>query len=624
MCGITGKIYFDKLKNISVTELKQMSDTLYHRGPDDEGFYINKNVGLGFRRLSIIDLNTGHQPLSNEDGSVWIIFNGEIYNFKELQENLIKQGHIFRSKSDTETIVHLYEQYGTDCLKHLQGMFAFAIWDSRKKQLFCARDRFGIKPFYYYSDNEKFVFGSEIKAILRSDEIDKAISFDALDSYFAFGYITNDLSIYSKIKKLQPSHYLILSFKERVNIEIKRYWEIRFEPDYSKTESQWAKEIEDYLSGAVKLHMISDVPLGAFLSGGIDSSSVVAMMAKSSSMPIKTFSIGFKEQKFNELQYAREIATKYGCEHHERIVEPESISLLPKIVGAYDEPFADSSAIPTYYLSKLAREFVKVVLSGDGADELFAGYSGYTKFEKIHSFPLNFRGSFINKILWGNIHKLMPQSMKGKGLMYFLSQNKKHAFAYQTTWTQEERRKLILSRDTKVSGTGGELFKEAILRSKVNHDFISNLQYLDMKTYLVDDILTKVDRASMMNSLEVRVPFLDHKFAELSFKIPWNLKLKGNEKKYILKKSMSSYLPENILNRPKQGFGAPLSLWFKDDLKEYVNDTLLSDKSLLSNYLDKNYVKKVVKNNRMGGRDFSGKIWSLIFFEEWLKVNHEL
>lgn len=232
MCGITGKIYFDKLKNVSEKELKQMSDTLYHRGPDDEGFYINKNVGLGFRRLSIIDLNTGHQPLSNEDGSVWIIFNGEIYNFKELQENLIKQGHIFRSKSDTETIVHLYEQYGTDCLKYLQGMFAFAIWDSRKKQLFCARDRFGIKPFYYYSDNEKFVFGSEIKAILRSDEIDKAISFDALDSYFAFGYITDDLSIYSKIKKLQPSHYLILSFKERVNIEIKRYWEIRFEPDY--------------------------------------------------------------------------------------------------------------------------------------------------------------------------------------------------------------------------------------------------------------------------------------------------------------------------------------------------------------------------------------------------------
>lgn len=621
MCGITGKIYLDTSKDVYQDELKKMADSIYHRGPDDEGFYIDKNVGLGFRRLSIIDLKSGHQPLSNEDGSVWIVFNGEIYNYKELQEDLLKQGHVFRTNCDTETIVHLYEQHGTDCLKYLRGMFAFAIWDSNKKQLFCARDRFGIKPFYYYIDNSKFVFGSEIKAILKSDGIDKKLSYDALDSYFAFKYITSDLSIYTNIKKLQPGHYLVLSFKSKVNIEIKRYWEIDFEPDYSKTESQWMDEIEENFSETVKLHMMSDVPLGAFLSGGIDSSSVVAMMAKNSSQPIKTFSIGFKHQHSNELIYAQEIANKYGCEHQEQIIEPESISLLPLMVSAFDEPFADSSAIPTYYVSKLARERVTVALSGDGGDELFAGYTSYTKFMKLHSSPFSFNSPAANKLIWGNFHELIPQSVKGKGLMYFLSQDKKYLGAYLSDWTKSERQELILNNAKINYKNGSELYKEKILNEEVKHDFISNLQYLDLKTYMVDDILTKVDRASMMNSLEVRVPFLDHKFAELTFKIPWNLKLKGNDKKYILKKSMTKYLPGNILNHPKQGFGVPLSLWFKNDLREYINDTLLSQHPLLSNYLDKNYVKKIIEQNRKGRRDFSSKIWSLLFFEEWLKQN---
>jgi len=621
MCGITGKIYLDTSKDVYPDELKKMADSIYHRGPDDEGFYIDKNVGLGFRRLSIIDLKSGHQPLSNEDGSVWIVFNGEIYNYKELQEDLLKQGHVFRTNCDTETIVHLYEQHGTDCLKYLRGMFAFAIWDSNKKQLFCARDRFGIKPFYYYIDNSKFVFGSEIKAILKSEGIDKKLSYDALDSYFAFKYITSDLSIYTNIKKLQPGHYLVLSFKSKVNIEIKRYWEIDFEPDYSKTESQWMDEIEENFSETVKLHMMSDVPLGAFLSGGIDSSSVVAMMAKNSSQPIKTFSIGFKHQHSNELKYAQEIANKYGCEHQEQIIEPESISLLPLMVSAFDEPFADSSAIPTYYVSKLARERVTVALSGDGGDELFAGYTSYTKFKKLHSSPFSFNSPAANKLIWGNFHELIPQSVKGKGLMYFLSQDKKYLGAYLSDWTKSERQELILNNAEINYKNGSELYKEKILNEEVKHDFISNLQYLDLKTYMVDDILTKVDRASMMNSLEVRVPFLDHKFAELTFKIPWNLKLKGNDKKYILKKSMTKYLPGNILNHPKQGFGVPLSLWFKNDLREYINDTLLSQHPLLSNYLDKNYVKKIIEQNRKGRRDFSSKIWSLLFFEEWLKQN---
>jgi len=621
MCGITGRINYDRNQLVSHATLKTMSNSIAHRGPDDEGFYIKGNIGLGFRRLSIIDLSTGHQPLSNEDESIWIIFNGEIYNFLELRDNLIKQGHIFKTKTDTETIIHLYEQYGPDCLQYLRGMFAFAIWDNNNQKLFCARDRFGIKPFYYYTDNEKFVFGSEIKAIVNSGDIDKTLSNDALDSYFAFGYISGDLSIYKHINKLQPAHYLQISLRETSKIKITRYWDIQFEPDYSKTESQWKTELEECFSETVKLHMISDVPLGAFLSGGIDSSSVVAMMAKNSPQPIKTFSIGFKEQDFNELVYAREIAVKYGCDHHEQIVEPESMSLLPKLISIYDEPFADSSAIPTYYVSKLARKHVAVALSGDGGDELFAGYSIYQWLNKIHSYPFNFNTPFINKSIWGNIYKLMPQNQKYKGTTYFLSQNKELMSAYISLWKKSERKKLILKKYQLDIPSASESFKEDILKKGLKNDFISNMQNLDLRTYMVDDILTKVDRASMMNSLEVRVPLLDHKFAELVFKIPWNLKLRQNDQKYILKQTMSPYLTPNILNHRKQGFGIPLKYWFKDDLKQYVNDRLLSSNPLISMYIEQKYIKRLLKQNKDISYNFSNKIWSLLVLEEWLKQN---
>jgi asparagine synthase (glutamine-hydrolysing) len=621
MCGISGLIYFNKERKIDLSVLKNMTDTLNHRGPDDEGFYIHNNVGLGFRRLSIIDLNTGHQPLSNKDESKWIVFNGEIYNFLEQRELLKQKGYSFKTKTDTEVILKLYEEYGVNCLQYLRGMFAFAIWDNDKQQLFCARDRFGIKPFYYYTDKNKFVFGSEIKAILKSGDIDKTLSYDALDSYFAFGYITSHLSIFKTIKKLQPGHYLLLSFKDKVSIDIQRYWEIQFAPDNSKTEDQWMQEINSCLSETVKMHMISDVPLGAFLSGGIDSSSVVAMMAKNSTRPIKTFSIGFKEKEFNELEYAKEVAQKYGCEHHEQIVEPESISLLPKLIHAYDEPFADTSAIPTYYVSKLAREFVTVALSGDGGDELFAGYDSYPDFMRLHSYPFNFKSSFYNKLIWGNIHEIIPNNMKGKNGSFFLSKNKNYLYAYKHMWSIRERKKLILHHQAINYSNASELYKEKILRKGLNNDFVTNMQNLDMQTYMVDSILTKVDRASMLNSLEVRVPLLDHKFAELSFKIPSQLKLKGKEQKYVFKKAMSDSLPQNILKHPKQGFGVPLSFWFKDNLKEYVNDVLLSQNSFLSLYLDRKYIRKIVENNASGTKDFSNHIWSLIFFEEWLKQN---
>lgn len=618
MCGITGKFNFNIQHKISHEEIKEMTDVISHRGPDDEGIYINDNVGLGFRRLSIIDLSTGHQPLSNEDGTVWIVFNGEIYNYQELHDYLTTKGHIFKTKSDTETIVHLYEQHGTDCVQYLRGMFSFCIWDSNKKQIFCARDRFGIKPFYYYLDNERILFSSEIKAILKDKTIDKTISNDGLNSYFSYGYITSNLSIFDKIKKLPAAHYMTVSIKEKVKTEVKRYWRVAFEPDYSKSEEKWSEEIKACFNDTVKLHMISDVPLGAFLSGGIDSTSIVAMMAANSSRPVKTFSIGFKEKKYNELEYAREVAEKYNCEHHEYIVEPESINLLPKLVSTYDEPFADISAIPTFYVSKFTREYVTVALSGDGGDELFAGYPIYKYLRNIYKY--SFSNASLNKIVWGNIHKMIPGKIAGKGLTYYLSQNREYLGAQVCTWTKQERKALIINNRSAKYPDTTEAFKQAILKSG-KRDFISNLQYLDLETYMVDDILTKVDRASMMNSLEVRVPFLDHKFAELSFKIPVNLKMKETDQKYIFKKAMKPFLPDNILNHRKKGFDVPVSVWFKEELKEYVNDTLLSQNLLLSNHLNKKYIKKIVKENTSGMRDFSSKLWSLLFFEEWLKQN---
>lgn len=622
MCGITGKIYLDPARHAEVNELKRMTDVIIHRGPDDEGFFTRGNVGLGFRRLSIIDLNTGHQPLSNESGTVVIIFNGEIYNYREKKEELLKKGYVFRTTTDTEVILHLYEEYGTGCLQHLRGMFGFAIWDENKKQLFCARDRFGIKPFYYYLDDEKLLFGSEIKSIMAADSIDRSLSQDALDSYFAFGYISGDLSVYNKVRKLLPGHYLMLSFNNGASVNIKRYYGLVFEPDHSKTEEQWAEELEACLSDTVKRHMISDVPLGAFLSGGIDSSSVVAMMAKNSPYPVKTFTIGFRGQKDNENVYAREVAERYGCEYHEQIIDPDSIELLPLLVKGYDEPFSDPSAIPTYYVSKFARENVTVALSGDGGDELFSGYDVFRYLHNIYRFSSPWPA--LNKTVWGSLNRMIPQHIAGKGLTYFLSKDRRYLGAYLCYWTKEERDRLLLHDRKKIDlSRGSELYKKSILERGSGNDFISNLQNVTMQTYMIDDVLTKVDRASMLNSLEVRVPLLDHVFVELTLKIPWYLKLKGKEQKYIFKQAMNSYLPHSILKHQKQGFNIPLLKWFRGDLRQYVNDTLMSRTPYLADFLDLKYARTVVRNNEKGMRDLGFRVWSLLLFEEWLKQNHE-
>jgi len=411
MCGICGKLALSKDNHIEKSDLQIMVDPIIHRGPDDEGFFIDRNLGFAFRRLSIIDLHTGHQPLSNEDGTVWIVFNGEVYNFQELRQGLLAKGHQFKTATDTETIVHLYEEMGEKCVTKLRGMFAFAIWDTKKNTLFCARDRFGIKPFFYYQNQSHFLFGSEIKNILTQIST-PSIDFSVLDYYMAFGYTPTDQTIYEGINKLPPAH--TLTIKEGQKPVLKRYWDIQFQPDYSISESEWEERIVDKLRESVRLRLMSDVPLGAFLSGGIDSSSVVALMSEIMDQPVKTFSIGFAEEEFNELPQARLVANRYKTNHHEHIVEPESIDILPLLVTSYDEPFADSSAIPTYFVSKFAREHVTVALSGDGGDELFAGYDHYKKLVRVQQFHHYTGGVFVNPLK--ALHQYIPLSMKGSGI----------------------------------------------------------------------------------------------------------------------------------------------------------------------------------------------------------------
>ncbi|MFK7924897.1 MAG: asparagine synthase (glutamine-hydrolyzing) [Bacteroidia bacterium] len=619
MCGISGIFYADQDRPVQIHELKNMTTSMIHRGPDDEGFFQDRNVGFGFRRLSIIDLSTGHQPLANEDDSVWIVFNGEVYNFPELRERMMAKGHQFKTGTDTETIVHLYEEYGPDCVNHLRGMFAFVIWDKRKRKMFCARDRFGIKPFFFHLSGERFVFGSEIKTVLAAGGFDRQVNLQALDSYFTYKYITGEHTIFQEVQKLLPGHRMELTLKDgRWDVKEDAYWQIQFAPDYSLSEQDWCEQIEAELSAAVKMRMIADVPLGAFLSGGVDSSSVVALMAQNSANPIKTFSIGFKEKAFNELPYAREVAKLYGTEHHEQIIEPESISLLPKLIQSYDEPYADSSAIPTYYVSKFAREYVTVVLSGDGGDELFAGYNSYPKLSKLHKY--NRMPAAFNRHFWGGVNRMLPDTVKGKGLSYYLSLDRQTVGAHYALWQRPERQQLYKGALwDQVKGQLGEEYKLSLLRASNTKDYLSRMQELDMQTYMVDDILTKVDRASMLNSLEARVPILDHKVAELSFRIPPSMKLKQGQKKYILREAMRKHLPSSILDHKKQGFSVPLGAWFKDSLKEYMNDRLLSSNSNLSEYLNQDYIRQIVDAHQNGMRDLNGKIWSLVVMDAWLE-----
>jgi asparagine synthase (glutamine-hydrolysing) len=626
MCGIVGKISLSS-RDVTENQLKQMAQTIRYRGPDDSGIYISpdKKVGLGNLRLAIIDLSPlGHQPMVYKN-RYWIAFNGEIYNFQSERRKLEKSGYKFKSKSDTEVILALYDKFGSGCLSHLRGMFAFAIYDTYKKTLFCARDRVGKKPFKYYFDGNTFIFASELKAILTQTEVKPTPDYSAIHDYLTLQYTPSPATGFTDIKKLEPGHYLFLDITKKT-LSKERYWQLDFSQKLSLSEDEWCKHILDKLEESVKLRMISDVPLGAFLSGGVDSSAVVAMMAKNSNRPIKTFSIGFTESKFSELKYAKIVADRFNTDHTEFVVHPESVEeVLPLLVHHYEEPYADSSGLATYYVSKLTREHVTVALNGDGGDENFAGYPWYS----IHQFSLfyekfRFLNSLIAKPLWNAIYRNYPNTLTERGSRFSRMIDRSYSeryIDYIAYFPEEEKKKMYTSSFRSVVGNLdsarilSEKFKESGVRDKLDQAL-----YTDINTYLPDDLLAKVDIASMAVSLEGRSPFLDHEFMEMSAKIPSGLKLKNlNTHKYILKKSLEGILPQEILNRPKMGFGVPISVWFKDDLKGYTQKMLLSKNSHILEFVKKDYVQNLLTQHQTSGINFSARIWCLLTLELWLE-----
>jgi len=621
MCGIVGIIDAHSIPERALIE--KMCRTMAHRGPDGEGYYLDGPVALGHRRLSIIDLAGGKQPMSNEDGTAWITFNGEIYNFPELRRELIQKGHRFTTRSDTETIVHAYEEYGTRCVEKFRGMFAFGIWDDRKKMLFLGRDRLGKKPLYYYSDGRKFIFASEIKAIIQDPLVTRRLDITALSDYLTYNYIPFPETIFQGIYKLPPAHTIVVTFKPDARAELvtqlSQYWDIKYEPDDTLSEEQWAEALRNKLTEAVKMRLISDVPLGAFLSGGLDSSTVVALMSMLQNKPVKTFSIGFKEEDFSETTYARQIADKFGTEHHELIVEPDAIEVLSRLAWEFDEPFADSSAIPTYYVSKMAREHVTVVLSGDGGDETFAGYRRYAWADQMKRF--DWIPGILRKAVFGIPARLLPEGMKGKGMLRHLSRDPFQRYAGLNTFDEPGYIEGLLSKDMlEQSGygrNGSHLFLKKYYDDCNGADYLTRIQYVDTKSYLAEDILTKVDRASMLCSLETRAPLLDHEVIELAARMPSRMKLRKGESKYILKKAMKDILPEEVLYRKKMGFGVPLGHWFKKELTGYAEEVLLSKAATERGIFNQASVKKVLEIHRKMGRDMSARIWALLFFEHW-------
>lgn len=619
MCGICGVTYFDRERNVLEHLVKSMCDVIRHRGPDDEGWITKGNYGIGMRRLSIIDLFTGRQPISNEDGSIWIVFNGEIYNHVELRNKLIKKGHKFQTKCDTEVIVHAYEEYGEECPKKLNGMFGFAILDLKKQILFLARDRLGIKPLYYYHDSKKFAFGSELKSILQVPNIPREVDLRALDLFLTFEYIPSPYSIFQGIRKLPPGHSLTLK-DGRINI--REYWDLDFE-EKEIPEDELCEQLLELFQDAVKIRLMSDVPLGAFLSGGIDSSAIVAMMSRVMDRPVKTFSIGFKEDTYNESHYAQQIANHFNTEHHVEIIEPNALELAEKLVGFLDEPFGDFSIFPTYLVSKMARKHVTVSLSGDGGDELFAGYDTYIANKAGRAYER------LPRLLRNAMHPILsriPPTEKKKGLINrakrFVEGMELPADLEHTRWMiflQEGEKNKLYSDDLQDTLNGSDSFE--FIRNYFNRvntsDPLNRQLYVDIKSYLVDNILVKVDRMSMATSLETRVPFLDHRFVEFSATIPSRLKLQGKNTKYLFKKAMGDVLPPQILNRSKEGFSIPIKNWLKEDLKPLMLEVLDQQKIKREGFFNTNYVEQLKKEHLSGKENHSHRLWSMMVFGIW-------
>lgn len=623
MCGILGKISFDPTRPVEEALLRRMCQVLRHRGPDGEGIYLKGPVGLGHRRLAIIDLSeAGRQPMPNEDGTLWITFNGEIYNFLELRDDLLKMGHCFRSKTDTEVILHLYEEKGVECLNDLRGMFAFAIWDEKAKTLFLARDRLGKKPLFYYLDHEKFLFASEPKAILQDPDVKGEPDLEAIHHYLTYGYVPSPYSAFKGIKKLPPAHYLLL---KDGSIQVERYWRLSYKKQGSG-EEEFCQELRERLKEAVKVRLVSDVPLGAFLSGGIDSSAIVAFMSMLSSEPVKTFSIGFEEEEYNELPYARLVAKRFGTDHHEFIVKPEAVEILPKLVWHYNEPFADSSAIPTYYLAKMTREHVTVALNGDGGDENFAGYDRYVANRMACRYDRLPR--LVRKALERGADRFLrssrPGSLRNRARRFFeaISEEPRRRYSRWMSHFNNERKEDLYTEafQQEVKGLDSVDLLLTAYEASDAPDFVDATLDVDVQMYLPDDLLVKVDIATMAHGLEARSPLLDHQFMEFTASLPSALKLKGKVQKYLFKKALKGLLPDEILHRPKKGFGVPLDHWFRHDLREMAYDVLLDRRSLERGYFKREAVERLLDEHCQGRRAWHYLLWNLLMLELWHRM----
>jgi len=621
MCGIAGIFDTRERRPIDEALLQRMNDTQFHRGPDDGGLHTEPGVGLAHRRLSIIDLSGGHQPLFNEDGSVAVVYNGEIYNFHELSEELLAAGHRFRTRCDTEVLVHAWEEWGPACVQRFRGMFAFAIWDRNQSALFLARDRLGIKPLHYslLSDG-RLLFGSELKSLLAHDGWPRKLDPRSVEDYFGFGYVPEPRTIFTNVFKLEPGHTLTVR-RGDVSLQSRQYWDVDFTSNAIGDEREAGSELIERLREAVKIRLISEVPLGAFLSGGVDSSAVVALMAGLGNEPVNTCSIAFGDPAFDESHYAAMVARQYQTSHQVGEVSPDDFSLLDKLAGLYDEPYADSSAMPTYRVCELARKQVTVALSGDGGDENLAGYRRYrwhTYEERLRSlFPLSVRrplfgalGRYYPKADWA------PKIFRAKTTFEALARTDIEGYFHSVSILGDPMREKLFSADFR-----RELQQyravEVFHRHAVNapEHPLSRIQYLDLKTYLVGDILTKVDRASMAHGLEVRVPILDHEFVEWLAGLPPELKLRGRQGKYLFKKSLESRLPNEILYRAKMGFAVPLASWFRGPLRERVKSALLGPRMMDSGIFDRRFLQQLVDQHQSGRRDFSTPIWTLLMFE---------
>lgn len=625
MCGIAGKLHFDPTRPVDETLIRRMNAVQAHRGPDGEGVWTDGSVGLGHRRLAIIDLSPAAcQPMGNEDGTVWVVANGEIYNHLALRADLERRGHCYRSASDSETILHLYEEYGQDCVHRLRGMFAFALWDGRRRSLLLARDRFGQKPLLYAETPDGLTFASEIKALLQDPAVSGEVDEVALHHYLTYGYVPAPQTAFRGVRKL-PAASLLLWQDGRVTVE--RYWTLRYMPKLEIGEEEAAERLLALLREATRLQLMSDVPLGAFLSGGIDSSAVVAMMAEAMSEPVKTFSIGFDEQSFSELGYARQIAERYATEHHEFTVTPDAMAVLPELVWAYGEPYADSSALPTYYVARETRRYVTVALNGDGGDEAFAGYERYV------AARLDARYARIPKWLREGIvaplARRLPESTRRRDYLRYL---KRLALAAETSPERRYARWIILMDNAlkerlytpdfraRMAGIDSLSILEQAFAAADSADDIERAQFADIQVYLPEDLLVKVDIAAMRHALEGRSPFLDHELAEFAARLPAHYKLRGRTTKYLLKRALREYLPESILRRPKQGFALPVGHWFRHDLRRVAYDVLLDPRALRRGILDGGAVRSLLDEHGSGRANHGGRIWELLFLELWFRA----